>query len=50
MPRRFFSSLVITCFVFFLAATAFADFTGRGVGVTDGDAIKVLHDGKGSTP
>ena len=27
-------------------APAFADFSGRVVGVSDGDTIKVLHDGK----
>lgn len=29
-----------------LPALAFADFTGRVVGVSDGDTIKVLHNGK----
>ena len=30
----------------FLPGVAFADFTGRVVGISDGDTIKVLHNGK----
>jgi micrococcal nuclease len=32
--------------VVLLPAVAFADFSGRVVGVTDGDTIKVLHNGR----
>ena len=37
----FFSLALIT------SQTLAADFTGRVVGVSDGDTITVLHDGKG---
>src|SRR5712692_1532752 len=33
-------------FLLFVAPPAFADFSGRVVGVTDGDTIKVMHNGK----
>ena len=41
--NRIFISLV---FVFAFGSAAFADFSGRVVGISDGDTIKVLHDGK----
>ncbi len=37
------SALVLTLL---FASPAFADFSGRVVGVSDGDTIKVLHNGK----
>lgn len=40
----------ITLFLIFLflawSAAAFADFSGKVVAVTDGDTIKVMHEGK----
>lgn len=44
MPRRIFLSLVLLLIL--LPVPAFADFSGRVVGVTDGDTIKVLHNGR----
>src|SRR5438445_35210 len=38
-------SLVVA--LVFIPCLAFADFTGRVVGVADGDTITVLHDGRG---
>jgi endonuclease YncB( thermonuclease family) len=49
MPLR----VVLCVFLSLLLSTptvALADFSGRVVGVTDGDTIKVLHDGKKRTP
>jgi len=49
MARRLFLSVVLSLTL--LPPTfAFADFSGRVLGVSDGDTIKVLHDGKGTTP
>src|SRR3989454_12472946 len=44
MPSRFLICLAILCLA--PLALALADFSGRVVGVTDGDTIKVLHNGK----
>jgi endonuclease YncB( thermonuclease family) len=42
------SFLAVSVTLILLPVTvAFADFSGRVVGVTDGDTITVLHDGKG---
>jgi len=38
----FFAVVIVLLFV----SPAFADFSGRVVGVTDGDTIKVLHNGR----
>jgi hypothetical protein len=38
------ASLVLIAFL--LPALAYADFTGLVVGITDGDTISVMHDGK----
>lgn len=43
MPRRFAFALIILAL---LPPIAWADFTGWVVGVTDGDTIKVLHNGR----
>src|SRR3989449_10655715 len=40
---NFLSAVLI---VVLLPAVAFADFSGRVVGVSDGDTIKVMHNGK----
>ncbi len=48
--RRPLSSLLLRCVSVFLvlpSAALAADFTGRVVGVADGDTITVLHNGKG---
>jgi micrococcal nuclease len=45
MPRRLFLSVFLSLILLPLTV-AFADFSGRVVGVTDGDTIKVLHNGK----
>src|SRR2546422_7359342 len=47
MPPRS-DVLVVPVFLVLLleSAIAFADFTGRVVGVTDGDTIKVMHNGR----
>jgi endonuclease YncB( thermonuclease family) len=45
MPRRLFLSVVLSL-ILLSPTIAFADFAGRVVGVTDGDTIKVLHNGK----
>src|SRR2546426_1929918 len=44
MPSRFLICLAILCLA--PLALALADFSGRVVGVTDGDTIKVMHNGK----
>lgn len=46
MPRRFALTPILVSSVLLIAPVAFADFTGRVVGVTDGDTIKVLHNGR----
>jgi micrococcal nuclease len=43
MPLR---KIIFSVLFLFAALTAFADFSGRCVGVSDGDTIKVLRDGK----
>src|SRR5437773_3020072 len=43
MRRR--SSALVLVLVF--ASPAFADFSGRVVGVSDGDTITVMHNGRG---
>ena len=45
MPRRLFLSVVLSL-ILLPPTIAFADFSGRVVGVTDGDTIKVMHNGK----
>jgi len=45
MPRRLFLSVVLSL-ILLPPTIAFADFSGRVVGVSDGDTIKVLHNGK----
>ena len=45
MSRRLFLSVVLSL-ILLSPIVAFADFTGRVVGVTDGDTIKVMHNGK----
>src|SRR5437867_7612369 len=45
MPRRLFLSVVLSL-ILLPPTIAFADFSGRVVGVTDGDTIKVLHNDK----
>jgi endonuclease YncB( thermonuclease family) len=45
MPRRIFLPIFLSL-ILFPPTIAFADFSGRVVGVTDGDTIKVMHDGK----
>ncbi len=48
MPYRLLSLLLrCLCTVFILTSAALAaDFTGRVVGVSDGDTVTVLHSGK----
>src|SRR2546426_709117 len=47
MPRRLFLGLTLVTLTTFSPLPSFAtDFTGRVVGVSDGDTIKVLHNGK----
>src|SRR2546426_7301545 len=46
MPCGFSTFLFVVWLALFPTSNAFADFTGRVVGVTDGDTIKVLHNGK----
>ena len=41
--------LVFLVTVFLTSTTALADFTGKVVGVTDGDTIKVMRDGRSVT-
>ena len=38
--------LLVLFFLSALCSPAFADFSGRVVGVSDGDTIKVMHNGK----
>ena len=38
--------LLVLFFLSALCSLAFADFSGRVVGVSDGDTIKVMHNGK----
>src|SRR5437899_4902962 len=45
MPCRFALSVVLLL-ILLSSTVALADFTGRVVGVTDGDTIKVLHNGR----
>ncbi len=42
-----FSPLLVGCLCVLLILPSAADFTGRVVGVSDGDTITVLHNGKG---
>src|SRR2546426_12847875 len=44
MPSRFLICLAILCLA--PLALALADFSGRVVGITDGDTIKVMHNGR----
>ena len=46
MQSRFLLTLILVFYLSLLTSIALADFTGRVVGVTDGDTIKVLHNGK----
>lgn len=47
MPCQFLFALVILLLANFAAPSAFAsDFSGRVIGVSDGDTVKVLHNGK----
>src|SRR5712691_7992763 len=47
MPRRLFLGLTLVTLTTFSPIPSFAtDFTGRVVGVADGDTIKVMHNGK----
>ena len=46
MPRRLIFKLILLFFGLLLVPVASADFSGRVVGVTDGDTIKVMHKGK----
>ena len=41
--------LVFLVAVFLIGTTALADFTGKVVGVTDGDTVKVMRDGRSVT-
>jgi len=43
--RSFTQSAIAICALLPLIATA-AEFTGKVVGISDGDTIKVMHDGK----
>ena len=43
MPRRLAFTLILLALQ---PSLVWADFSGRVVGVTDGDTIKVLHNGK----
>src|SRR5438132_401748 len=45
MPRWLFPSFILSLVLLF-PTVALADFSGRVVGVTDGDTIKVMHKGK----
>jgi len=45
MPRRFFLYVALSL-ILLPPSVALADFSGPVVGVTDGDTIKVLHNGK----
>jgi len=45
MSRRLFLA-VVPWLILLHTTIAFADFSGRVVGVTDGDTIKVMHNGK----
>src|SRR2546428_6090906 len=45
MPRGLWLAVVLLL-ILFPPTVAFADFSGRVVGVTDGDTIKVMHNGK----
>lgn len=46
MSRRFVLPFIVTWLAPLFAALAFADFSGRVIGISDGDTIKVLHNGK----
>ncbi len=43
---RFRTTFVITSILLSFASYAIADFSGQVVGVTDGDSLKVMHDGR----
>src|SRR5207245_4123938 len=45
MPCRLFPSIVLSL-ILLSPTVAFADFSGRVVGISDGDTIKVLHNGR----
>src|SRR2546426_12152903 len=45
MTRRLFLSVVLSL-ILLPSTVAFADFSGRVVGITDGDTIKVMHNGR----
>src|SRR5437867_2747586 len=45
MPRWLFPSVTFSL-ILLSSTSAFADFSGRVVGVTEGDTIKVMHKGK----
>src|SRR5213596_3109819 len=44
MTSRFFIHFIAS--ILLLPALTFADFSGRVVGISDGDTIKVMHNGK----
>src|SRR5438094_4600286 len=46
MPHRLFLPFILLFFGLPPVPIAFADFSGRVVGVTDGDTIKVMHNGR----
>lgn len=45
MPCSSLINRLLFCTVLVIPALAFADFSGKVVGVSDGDTIRVLHDG-----